>query len=115
MFKDQLDTVQVNIAQGIRHIFDKSVQHLQNYVIPDAPAQMTDEEMLTADEYREIDDLMLRAELDEQADALAAEVEEAIAQATLDTDRLMQQYAEQVYDKRILRRIERLKNKSKKS
>ena len=115
VFKDQLDTVQVNIAQGIRHIFDKSVQHLQNYVAPDVPARMSDEEILTADEYREIDDLMLRAELDEQADALAAEVEEAIAQATLDTDRLMQQYAEQVYDKRILRRIERLKNKSKKS
>ena len=113
VFTDQLDTVQVNIAQGIRNIFDKSVRHLQNYVAPDAPAQMTDEEMLTADEYREIDDLMLRAELEEQDDALAAEVEDAIAQATLDTDKLMQQYSEQVYDKKILRRIERLKNKSK--
>ena len=71
--------------------------------------------MLSPEEYREIDDLMLRAELEEQDDALAAEVEDAIAQATLDTDKLMQQYAEQVYDKKILRRIERLKNKSKKS
>ena len=115
VFTEQLDTVQVNIAQGIRHIFDKSVRHLQDYVAPDAPARMTDEEMLSPEEYREIDDLMLRAELEEQDDALAAEVEDAIAQATLDTDKLMQQYAEQVYDKKILRRIERLKNKSKKS
>ena len=115
VFTEQLDTVQVNIAQGIRHIFDKSVRHLQDYVAPDAPVQMSDDEMLSPEEYREIDDLMLQAELDEQADAIMAEVEDAIAQATLDTDKLMQQYAEQVYDKKILRRIEKLKNKEKKT
>ena len=117
VFTEQLDTVQVNIAQGIRHIFDRGVRRLREYnaLPPDGPSRMPDDEMLSASEYREIDDLMLQAELDEQDAALMEEVEDAIAQATLDTDKLMQQYAEQVYDKKILRKMEKLKQKQQKS
>ena len=117
VFTEQLDTVQFNIAQGIRNIFDSGIRHVNAYNMEQERLQAyeEDDEPLSAEEQQEIDDFALSIELEEQQAALDAEVNEAIAAATLDTDKLMQQYAEQIYDKRILRKMERLKNKEKKS
>ena len=118
VFTEQLDTVQFNIAQGIRNIFDSGIKHVNAYNLEQERlrvGQDDDDEPLTPEEQQEIDDFALAVELEEQQAALDAEVNDAIAAATLDTDRLMQQYAEQIYDKRILRKMEKLKNKEKKS
>ena len=39
----------------------------------------------------------------------------AIQQASLDTDLLIKQYTEQAYDKRILRKMEKMKQKQQKA
>ena len=119
VFTEQLDTVQFNIARGIRNIFDSGIKHVNAYNMEQERLRVVqeddDDEPLTAEEQQEIDDYALAIELEEQQAALDAEVNEAIAAATLDTEKLMQQYAEQIYDKRILRKMEKLKNKEKKS
>lgn len=112
VFTQQLDTVQYNIAEGIRNIFQSGVRHVHDYNLEQERLRaFEDDEVLTPEEQREIDDFALSVELEEQQAALDAEVNEAIAAATLDTDKLMQQYADQIYDKRILRKMEKLKKK----
>jgi len=112
VFTQQLDTVQYNIAEGIRNIFQSGVRHVHDYNLEQERLRaFEDDEVLTPEEQREIDYFALSVELEEQQAALDAEVNEAIAAATLDTDKLMQQYADQIYDKRILRKMEKLKKK----
>ena len=116
VFTQQLDSVQVNIAQGIRDIFKSGARRVRDYNLSrERPVRQMDDELLSSEEYGQIDELLLLAELEEQNEELLAEVDDAIAQASLDTDRLVKQYTEQVYDKRILRKMEKMKKKQQKT
>lgn len=110
----QLDSVQLNIAEGIRDIFNTGVQRVREY--NDARPRLdlgTDTGQLSDAEYGQVSDLVLAAELQDQDAALDEAVGAAIAAATVDTDKMMREYAEQVYDKKILRKMESLNKKQK--
>ena len=114
-FTRQLDSVQVNIAQGIRDIFRSGVKRVKDYnmALQKERGGLRDEDLLSAEEYAQIDDLLLQAELEDQDEELNHLLDDALTQATRDTDKLMKEYAEQVYDKRILRKMERMNKKQK--
>lgn len=112
VYTKQLDSVQVNIAQGVRDIFDSGVRRVQRFNTgqrPAAPAAGGD--LLDAEDYRQIDDMILAAALEEQEEEMYAEIDDALASATQATDDLLKEYAEQTYDKRILRKMEKMNNK----
>ena len=111
VYTQELDSVQVNIAQGIRDIFNTGVDNVRRYNDRHAPRARSEDGPLSADEYREVDDMALMAELEDQDAALDEIVNEAIKTATIDTDKLLKQYEEQAYDKRILRKMEKMNKK----
>ncbi|MCR5842205.1 MAG: hypothetical protein K6G86_09065 [Bacteroidales bacterium] len=116
VFTQQLDSVQVNIAKGIRDIFKSGAKRVRDYNLSqEHKLRQTDEEMLSSEEFRQVDDFFLLAEMEEQDEAMLEEVEDAIQQASLDTDLLIKQYTEQAYDKRILRKMERMKKQQQKA
>ena len=116
VFTQQLDSVQVNIAKGIRDIFRSGAKRVKDYNVSQAnKMRPTDEEMLNGEEYRQIDDLFLLAEIEDQDGQILNEVEDAIQQASHDTDQLVKEYAAQAYDKRILRKMDRMKKKQQKT
>ena len=116
VFTQQLDSVQVNIAKGIRDIFRSGAKRVKDYNISQAnKMRPTDGEMLSSEEYRQIDDLFLLAEIEDQDGQILDEVEDAIQQASHDTDQLVKEYAEQAYDKRILRKMDRMKKRQQKT
>lgn len=116
-YTQQLDSVQVNIARGIRDIFDNGVKRIRAYNAARPQISVLDTEAEEApfspEEYDQVYDLALAAELEDQDSELNAAVEDALAAATRETDAMMRAYAEQAYDKKILDKMERL-NKQKK-
>lgn len=112
VYTRELDAVQVNIAEGIRDIFNTGVQRVRAYntVRPELGVQQ-DDSQLTREEYGRIADLALAAELEEQDAALSRSVDDAIAAAAAETDKMMQEYEEETYDKKILRKMERMNKK----
>jgi len=119
VYTRQLDSVQVNIANGIRDIFDSGVRRVQRFnagqrpeILAEAAAGNEEEEPLDTETLRQVDDMILTAALEEQEEALDSEIDDALAAATQETDDLLKEYAEQTYDKRILRKIEKMNKKN---
>jgi hypothetical protein len=113
VYTQQLDSVQVNIAQGIRDIFQTGVRKIQAFNEVQSISANPDDEELSEEERLQVEELMLAAELESQEEALDLEVNSALEAAAADTERLLQEYSEQAFDKRILRQIEKM-NKQKK-
>ena len=112
VYTQQLDSVQVNIARGIRDIFNTGVQRVRDYNAARPQFDFAqDAGQLSQEESEQVHDLVLAAELEEQDAALSKAVDDAIAAATKETDEMMKVYAEQIYDKKILRKMERLNKK----
>ena len=58
-----------------------------------------------------MDDLELAAEMEDLDALLEAEVNAALEAAAKDTEQLIQEYTEQAYDKRILRKMQQMNKK----
>ena len=63
---------------------------------------------LSPEEQRQVDELALEADIADLDAILEAEVNAALEAAAQDTDRLIREYTEQAYDKRILRKMEKM-------
>ena len=101
VFTQQLDSVQINIAQSIRDIFDTGVKRVRDYnLTQEYDLLRSGDEMLDHDEYKQVDDLLLSVELGEQEEALDAEVQEILDASTRETDAQIRQYTEQVLQKK---------------
>ena len=107
VYSQQLDSVQVNIAKGIRDIFETGVRRVRAFNDLQDVVQ-TDDEALSAEEMLQVEDLALEAEMAELDAALEAEVNDVLETAAQETERLMQEYTEQAYDKRILRKMKKM-------
>ena len=107
VYSQQLDSVQINIAKGIRDIFETGVRRVREFNDLRDVVQ-TDDEALSAEEMQQVEDLALEAEMAELDAALEAEVNDVLEAAALDTERLMKEYTEQAYDKRILRKMQKM-------
>jgi hypothetical protein len=109
-YTQQLDSVQINIARGIRDVFDSGVRRVQAF--NDMQSVVTvDDEPLSLEEQLQVDDLELAAEMEDLDALLEAEVNAALEAAAKDTEQLIQEYTEQAYDKRILRKMQQMNKK----
>ena len=111
VYTAQLDSVQINIAKGIRDIFETGVRRVEAFNEMDSVVQVGDDDPLSLEEQQQIDDLALAADLEDLDAMLEAEVNAALEAAAQDTERLMREYTEQAYDKRILRKMQQMNNK----
>ena len=107
VYTQQLDSVQINIAKGIRDIFETGVRRVEAFNEMESIVQV-DDEPLSPEEQRQVDELALEADIADLDAILEAEVNAALEAAAQDTDRLIREYTEQAYDKRILRKMEKM-------
>jgi len=113
VYTQQLDSVQVNIAQGIRDIFEQGVRRVREFNEMQEVLLTEDDQPLTDEERLQLEAMALEAEIEDQDEALDAEINAALEAASADTARLLQEYTEQAYDKRILRQMEKMKKQQK--
>ena len=122
-YTTQLDNVQVNLVKSISNIFQRGVDDVMRFnetAIRDVEGRADkllphhDEfsEAETKEYYDMIDQITFQEEVDQQEEDLMEEVEAALAASFVDTDKLMQQYNDSIYDKKMMRKIERLKRQS---
>lgn len=112
-YESRLDTVHLNLAESIRNIYDRGVDNVMRHNRSTMGTFHVEEDggddMLTTEELVSIEDMSLQQELAEQEDQLIADVDAVLADAYLDVAKMMSQYESTIYDKKIMRKIERLK------
>ncbi len=108
----QIDTVQINLINSIRNIYNKGVdnvmRHNESSVKEIELDKANDGNLLSGEEFLEIDDMILQQEILEQEELLMQEVEAALESSLLDTAKLMNMYQESIFDEKIARKMERL-------
>ena len=124
-YTEQLDTVQLNLASSIRNIFRRGVDNVLRHNTEalagiDSESARIDplhpqEEDFSAIEMAEyidmIDNYVYEQELEDQQEALNREVEEALADTVVDMSSLLSQYENDIYDRRLMRKMERAKRR----
>ena len=124
-YTEQLDTVQLNLASSIRNIFRRGVDNVLRHNTEalagiDSESARIDplhpqEEDFSAIEMAEyidmVDNYVYEQELEDQQEALNREVEEALADTVVDMSSLLSQYENDIYDRRLMRKMERAKRR----
>ena len=124
-YTEQLDTVQLNLASSIRNIFKRGVDNVMRHntealagldsesarIDPLHPQEEDFSVMEMAEYIDMIDNYVYEQELEDQQEALEREVEEALAQTSVDMSSLLSQYEDDIYDRRLMRKIERTKRR----
>lgn len=125
-YTKQLDNVQLNLAKSISNIFLSSVDDVMRYnedAIRDIERDSGDADPfvphadnLSGEETRDylamIDNINFEDALARQEQELMEEVESALEDSFLDTEKLMLEYEDSIYDKKMMRKIERLKRQA---
>lgn len=108
----QIDTVQINLINSIRNIYNKGVdnvmRHNENSMREFDLDKTQETNLLSGAEFMEIDDVILQQEILEQEELLMREVEAALQSSLLDTGKLMNMYQDSIFDEKIARKMERL-------
>ena len=108
----QIDTVQINLINSIRNIYNKGVdnviRHNENSMKEFDLDKTQETSLLSGAEFMEIDDVILQQEILEQEELLMREVEAALQSSLLDTGKLMNMYQESIFDEKIARKMQRL-------
>ncbi len=118
-YTTQLDSVQINIARSIRNIFNNGVDNVMRYSgstfgsLSSSKSDIQGDD-LSASELGQIEDLSLRMEMEEQEEQLQSEIDDVINATLVDTDSLLKAYSESAYDRRILRKMEKMKKAEEK-
>lgn len=124
-FEQEVDNVQINIVQSIRDIFKTGVADVQRYNRQNIAnlGQKTSEEGFKADEgagdlgmsdVASVNDMVIDSDFDEMDRELESEVDSILAESFKDTEKIMLDYADQVYNKAITSKIQRLKTQAEK-
>lgn len=121
-YSKEIESVQVNIAQSIRNIFQKGVDEVKQYnrnnIRELNHSEKTNDDSLldgiTAEQYNEVEQLAFEMEAMSWEDDLAAEVDAVLEESFMDMEKLLKTYQEEIYDKRTEKRIEQLKQQSEK-
>ena len=120
-FTQQLDSVQVNINQSIRNIFSRSVKQVNDYnkrslqALEESKKAQKDTEILTdasPESLLQTDELYYQLQVEALDAEIEAEVDAILEESMSDTEKLLQIYHDEVYDKGIEARIEKLKKQS---
>ena len=125
VFTRQLDTVQINLAKSIRDIFDRGVESVMRHnesavgtldlrSLVEDPLQASQEGLddATMQRYAEMaDEFAVQQEVQEQQDALDAEVSEALDSSAGDMSRMMNEYEESIKDRRFDRWLRKVRKK----
>ena len=124
-YTEQLDTVQLNLASSIRNIFRRGVDNVMRHntealagidsesarIDPLHPQEEDFSAMEMAEYIDMIDNYVYEQELEDQQEALNREVEEALADTVVDMSSLLSQYENDIYDRRLMRKMERAKRR----
>lgn len=118
VFTKQIDTMQVNIANTIRDIYENGINDVVSHNVgrslrdrqrevgyEGASAEMTLDEAVSAEQLAFELDAMIEEE------ALIAEVDAVLEESFRDIEAVMKDYESQVYDDRIFRKMDRLAKK----
>lgn len=122
-YQQEVDNVQVNIVQSIRNIFKTGVADVQRYNRQNIAklGQKTAEDGFTADvgagdlsmaDVARINDVVIDNDFDELDRELESEVDSILEESFKDTEKIMSEYADQVYNKAITSKIQKLKTQS---
>lgn len=122
VYSKEIESVQVNIAQSIRNIFQKGVDEVKQYNRKNVrelnQSERTNDNSLldgiTADQYNEVEQLAFEMEAMSWEDDLAAEVDAVLEESFMDMEKLLKTYQDEIYDKRTEKKIEQLKQQSEK-
>ena len=126
-FTTQLDTVQINLARSISNIFRSGVDEVMRHNAgavgrlertSSVHRSELDREDEQDDEAREdyarmYDALAYERELEEQTEQTLKEVDLTLEETFPDMAALMKTYEDQIYDKKMIRRMERQKKRSR--
>ena len=121
----QLDTVQINLSKSIRDIFRRGVNAAMRHNVSALsdieqrsslidPVQRGDDELdeMEMDEYADmIDNFVYEQEFEDQSQAIEKEVNEALAESSVNIDDFYRQYEDSIYDRRMQRKMERARRK----
>ena len=124
-YTEQLDTVQLNLASSIRNIFRRGVDNVMRHntealagidsesarIDPLHPQEEDFSAMEMAEYIDMVDNYVYEQELEDQQEALNREVEEALAETVVDMSSLLSQYENDIYDRRLMRKMERAKRR----
>lgn len=124
-FTEELGNMKLNIVTSIHDIFNKSVKDITYYnrkTINDIEAHKqsigysadTPAETLSNQEFAAIDSLTVLNEALEWDAGLEDEVNAVLEESYKETSKILEEYTNAVYDKRILRRMERMKKREEK-
>ncbi len=127
VFTRQLDTVQINLANSIRNIFERGVEsvmrhnessvetlELHGMVEDPLPSRLSDElaDDAMAQKYAEMsDEYIVQQELQAQQEQLDAEVNAALEASLPDMSRVMREYEDSIGDRRFTRWLRNLRKK----
>ena len=122
-FEQEVDNVQINIVQSIRNIFKTGVADVQRYNRQNIArlGQQTSEKGFKADEgagelnmsdVASVDDIVIDNDFEEMDRELESEVDSILAESFKDTEKIMKDYADQVYNKSITSKIQKLKTQA---
>lgn len=122
-YQQEVDNVQVNIVQSIRNIFKTGVADVQRYNRQNIAklGQKTADDGFKADEgagdlnmtdVAQINDIVIDNDFDELDKELESEVDSILEESFKDTEKIMNDYADQVYNKAITSKIQKLKTQA---
>lgn len=119
-YSKEIESVQINIAQSIRNIFQKSVNEVKqfnrnNIMELNSTERNADMALMadaTGEEIAAVEQLAFEMEASNWEDELAAEVDAILEESFMDVQELLATYQEDTYDRRTERRIEQLKQQS---
>lgn len=116
VYKEQIDTVQLNFAHSVHNIFKRGVDNVMRYNASsvsgfDLDDPKASEQMSVEDQYA-IEDMLMAQELRAQEEAIEAEVEKVLQASAIDSAMLLKEYQDSISDKKIKRKIEKLKRES---
>lgn len=127
VFTRQLDTVQINLANSIRNIFERGVESVMRH--NESAVETLDLHSLVVDplesrpseepaddammrKYAEMaDEYIVEQELQAQQEQLDAEVNAALEASSLDMSRMMKEYEESIADRRFTRWLRKIRKK----
>lgn len=123
-FTQQLDSAQFNIIKSIHNVYAKGIEEIDRhnaksldniekrkkelaYTAVDEP-----DEPLSVDELLDIANININLDLQEQENALMDEVDAVLDASYVSISKLMEEYESSTYDKRMMRKVERIKRKA---
>lgn len=121
-FAEELEAMKTGVSNAVHNVFTRDVEFLKgrrerlHAALESRKKSLNyslESTSLSQEEYSKIDSLNFVTDNEGVDKALEEEVQTVLDESFAETDKILKSYADAVYDKRVLKKIERLKTKKK--